>query len=254
MSRPGYALPANTAEILKSSGIWQPICPVPMERLAAVRIRYLDFDGNVHDDGELIVMDAVAPRTRRLFDELLARRFPIAKVRSIHHYDGDDEKSMEDNNTSCFNFRAITGSNTVSIHGYGLAIDVNPVQNPYITFDESEESEGIAKIHPPEGWSYLNRSNLKPGMLEPVINVFTDNGFTIWGGRWTTPIDYHHFQPPRLVAELLCAMSPEDAEQFFEKFADKQTRLPEASTAAEIAGIVELCRTDKTSFAAKYLT
>lgn len=222
-----------------------------MERLASVQIQYLDFVGNIHDDGELIVMDAIAPRTRRLFDELLARRFPIAKVRSIHHYEGDDEKSMADNNTSGFNFRAIAGSNTVSIHGYGLAIDINPLQNPYITLDESE---GIAKIHPSEGWSYLNRSNQKPGMIEPVIDVFTDNGFTIWGGRWTTPIDYHHFQPPRLVAELLCAMSSEDAEQFFEQFADKQTRLPETATAEETDGIVELWKTDKNSFAAKYLT
>lgn len=238
-------LPNQLVEQMKSKNIWQPSCPVALRRLALVNIRYRDFENKTHDDGELVVMDAVAPRVARIFETLYERNFPIEKICSLHHYDGDDERSMADNNSSAFNFRAIAGSTTVSIHGYGLAIDVNPLQNPYLTI---QESEGIAKIHPAEGWSFLNRSNQKPGMVEPMVQVFADNGFTIWGGRWTTPIDYHHFQTPRVVAELLCALEGNEGTEFFEQFADRKLQLPETPNSEETARLVAYCNEDRKGF------
>lgn len=238
-------LPDELIEQMKSKNIWRPACPVALERLALVKIEHLDFEGQFHSDGELVVMDAVAPRVKRIFDTLLEQKFPIKKIFSLHHYDGDDEHSMSDNNTSCFNFREIAGSKTVSIHGYGLAIDLNPLQNPYLTFDESK---GIATIHPPEGWSYLNRGNQKAGMVEPVVQLFADHGFTIWGGKWTTPLDYHHFQTPRVVAELLCAMDEPEGLQFFEQFANRTLKLPETLNSEETAALVSLYKRDKNSF------
>ena len=95
---------------------------------------------------------------------------------------------MAANNSSCFNFRKIDGSELLSMHSYGLAIDINPVQNPFIQKD---------KISPLDGKSFLNRRDEVAGLVEPIIDIFYKYGFTVWGGRWTTPIDYHHFQVPR---------------------------------------------------------
>jgi hypothetical protein len=248
MTTQGSALPPELIDKLVEKNVWQSGCPVPLERLAVVKINYLDFEGSVHDDGELIVMDAIAPRVERVFAKLLDLKFPIARIKSLHHYDGDDDRSMADNNSSCFNFRPIAGSKTVSMHGYGLAIDLNPVQNPYLTF---EEKAGIAKINPPEGWSFINRTNQKPGMIEPVVSLFGAHGFTVWGGRWTTPIDYHHFQAPRIVAELLCAMTPEEATHLFEEHAQKRLKLKETSTPEESAELVWLYKNDKEALHAK---
>ena len=101
---------------------------------------------------------------------------------------------MQANNSSCFNFRKIDGSDLLSMHSYGLAIDINPVQNPFIQ---------NGTILPLAGKEYLERELIRKGMVEPIINIFNKYGFTVWGGDWTTPRDYHHFQYPRDQIELL---------------------------------------------------
>ena len=123
--------------------------------------------------------------TLSIFGELYQIRFPIHQMETIENFQGDDEKSMKANNSSCFNFRKIAGTDKLSIHSYGLAIDINPKQNPYVT-------NGI--IYPEDGASYLNRETQRPGMVEPIVDIFKRNGFEIWGGEWKDPIDYHHFQ------------------------------------------------------------
>jgi hypothetical protein len=234
-------LPADLIDQMKAKKIWQIDCPVALDRLSVVNIKYVDFDGAVHEDGELVEFDAVAPRVHRIFERLFELGFPIAQIRSLHHFDGDDDKSMAANNSSAFNFRPIEGTNTVSMHGYGLAIDVNPLQNPFITFNEMD---GIATVHPPAGWQYLNRHNQKPGMVESIAPVFAENGFVIWGGNWTTPIDYHHFQPPRLVAELLSVMNREDGTRFFDYCADNHDTLVEKLEAWNATELVALYCSD----------
>jgi len=126
--------------------------PVGCERLASVKFSYFGFDERVHDDGEMIVLDAVAARVGRIFDRLLVLRFPLAKAQPINRYDGDDDASMADNNTSSFNDRVVSGGASLSMHAYGLAIDLNPVQNPFL--------EGIGartRTHPR---CLSNRSNV----------------------------------------------------------------------------------------------
>lgn len=108
---------------------------------------------------------------------------------------------MADNNTSCFCHRPIEGSTIPSMHSYGLAIDINPVQNPFITFEPGNEHNPI--IEPKEGWQFLNRHNQKPGMVEDVVSLFAEQGFVRWGGTWTTPIDFHHFEIPLNQAQRL---------------------------------------------------
>jgi D-alanyl-D-alanine carboxypeptidase len=193
--------------------------PVGCERLASVKFSYFGFDGRVHDDGEMIVLDAVAARVARIFDRLLQLRFPLAKARPINRYDGDDDASMADNNTSSFNDRPVAGGTSLSMHAYGLAIDLNPVQNPFL--------EGIGATHrvsPDGGKAYLNRADIRPGMAEQVIDVFADNGFLIWGGDWHNPIDYQHFQLDRDMAEQMARLSSSAASAVFEKRAEQYRR------------------------------
>ena len=138
---------------------WHESCPVPLDRLKIVRVSYLDFDGDVKDDGEITVFDAIAPAVEKVFEGLLSAKFPVNKVCSITDYKGDDELSMKDNNSSCFNHRLIPNSSFVSLHSYGMAIDINPLQNPFLEIDESS---GNVSVSPAQGWRYLNRRNQKP--------------------------------------------------------------------------------------------
>jgi D-alanyl-D-alanine carboxypeptidase len=186
--------------------------PVGCDRLASVKFRYFGFDGRVHEDGEVIVLDAVAGRVARIFDRLLNLRFPLKKAQPVNRYEGDDDASMADDNTSSFNDRPVAGGASLSMHAYGLAIDLNPVENPFL------EGAGTSRrVSPKGGGKYLDRANLRPGMAETVIDVFADNGFLIWGGDWHDPIDYQHFQVGRDLAEQLARLSATAASDVFEK-------------------------------------
>ncbi len=205
--------------ILQEKGIWKDYCPVRVERLCKVQVSYLGFEGVPHHDGEIVVLDAVAEHVRRIFAALYEAEFPIASIRPIEMFDGDDEASMAANNSSAFNCRAIAGSKILSIHSYGLAIDINPAQNPYVVRQDVER--GIMQVFPPQGIDYLNRANQRQGMVEPIVEIFRQHGFTLWGGHWNDPLDWHHFQTPRSVAELLAVMVPGHATTFFEHYAAK---------------------------------
>ena len=177
---------------MQNTSVWTKECPVQIERLKLVAISHYDFLGNIKI-GQLVVLDKIAENTLKIFEQLLIVKFPIKSIKPIDSYDGNDDLSMSDNNSSCFNFRPIAGSDLLSIHSYGLAIDINPVQNPFIEIDDET---GDVAIFPKEGAKYLNRSNIRAGMVEPIIEIFTRYGFE-WGGNWNSPIDYHHFQIPR---------------------------------------------------------
>ena len=192
--------------------------PVGCDRLASVKFSYFGFDGRLHDDGEIIVLDAVAGRVARIFDRLLDLRFPLAKAQPVNRYEGDDDASMADNNTSSFNDRPVAGGTSLSMHAYGLAIDLNPLQNPFL-----EAVREIRRISPRGGEKYLDRRDIRPGMAETVIDVFADNGFLIWGGDWHAPVDYQHFQVDRDLAEQMARLSSTAASEIFEKRA-KQYR------------------------------
>ena len=207
---------------LKSSRVWESDCPIPINRLRIVKLSYWNFEGKEQADGQIMVMDAVGDSVVQIFKTLYEKKFPLAKVRLMDHYEGDDAKSLNDNNTSCFNFRPIIGSTKLSLHGYGLAIDINPIQNPFIEFPENETKKSIAIYSPPEGRQYTNRLQsrpgkpFRPGMAEQVIDIFKKNGFTVWGGDWDIPIDYQHFQVTRDVAEKLIILPPQEAKIYFQ--------------------------------------
>ncbi len=164
--------------------------PAPCARLAQVSFRYRDFQGKLHDDGRVVVLDAVAPQVQDIFDELLARGFPLQMAQPLEAYRGDDEASMRDNNTSAFNGRPMTGGGAWSKHAYGVAIDINPLQNPYIGKNAAQDTVVLPPAANPD---YVTRKP-RPGMAEAVRDVFFRHGFLVWGGYWKQPIDYQHFE------------------------------------------------------------
>ena len=185
-------IPNIIAKQMKAKGVWKTDCPVNLKHLKLLEISHIDFEGNIRS-GEIIVLDKLAESVIRIFKELMVIKFPIHSVYLIDKYEGDDDRSMAANNSSSFNFRKIANSTQLSMDAYGLAIDINPVQNPYIIIHD----DGHVEVHPKAGVEFLNRTNLRPGMVEPIVPIFKTHGFSEWGGNWNKPIDYHHFQLSR---------------------------------------------------------
>ncbi len=207
--------------LLKEKNIWAPKCPVSLERLRIVEIPYFSFSGKT-EWGQLVVMDAVAPFVLNIFEELHDRQFPIYSMKPIEIFDGSDDASMEANNSSAFNYREIPGRGIISIHSYGLAIDINTVQNPYMgnSYLSKEKACTLIEVWPKQGIEFINRLHQRKGMVEPIVDVFHKFGFRDWGGMWKDLMDYHHFQTPRHLAFLLAEMTAEDAIKFFEWYVD----------------------------------
>lgn len=161
-------------------------CVVSREELRYVRVLHTGFDGEAHI-GELVVNQAIADEIVDIFYGLYQNSYPIEKMLLIDEYDGDDELSMEDNNTSCFNFRPVSGTSSLSRHAYGMAIDINPLYNPYITASGYQPSNAV---------DYLDRSADIPYKIDEddlCYQLFTKYGFT-WGGSWNSVKDYQHFE------------------------------------------------------------
>lgn len=168
---------------------WRRGCPVAIADLRRVKLTYWGFDGARHR-GELIVHRSVARDVVDVFHTLYTIRFPVRKMLPVDRFGADDNASMAAGNTSAFNCRPKTGSTSgFSVHSYGKAIDINTVENPYV--------KGPV-VQPPAGKAFLNRENVRPGMIrhgDRVWQAFTEHGFA-WGGDWTSLKDYQHFEVP----------------------------------------------------------
>lgn len=182
------SIPDKLSQDMIAKKIWQDNCPIPIDSLRLLTVSYYDFDNKPHSDGQIMMLDAISQQVINIFRELFAQKFPIAKIKLINEYNGDDELSMKDNNSSGFMCREITGGGKFSMHSYGVAIDINPVQNPYI-----KPLADKVILLPFNGGKYLNRSNIRQGMVEPVVDVFKKNGMNVWGGEWDDRIDWMHF-------------------------------------------------------------
>lgn len=159
--------------------------PINFDELSYLNLTYYGFDDNTHI-GEMIVNSQVASEVVDIFKELYNKKYPIEKIRLIDEYNAVDEDSMSDNNSSSFCYRTISGTNKISNHGKGLAIDINPLQNPHVKGD---------KISPAKGSMYKDRSISQKGMIikgDDLYNAFIKRGWK-WGGDWTNP-DYQHFE------------------------------------------------------------
>jgi hypothetical protein len=182
-----HAIPVAPALRRRMTGrSWHRGCPVGIRRLRDVRLGFWGFDRHVHR-GRVVVNVKAVPAVRRVFARLYARRFPIRHLRLVDAYRGSDFRSIEADNTSAFNCRRATGSQRWSQHAYGLAVDVNPIENPYVYADGTTTH--------PASRPYLDRADVRPGMAVPggpLVNAFDAAGWG-WGGRWTGARDYQHF-------------------------------------------------------------
>jgi poly-gamma-glutamate synthesis protein (capsule biosynthesis protein) len=164
---------------------WRPGCPVPISALRELRLSYWGFDGTVHAGLLIVSGQAVGPLVAA-FRQLFESAFPIRKMLAVDAFGGDDERSMRSDNTSAFNCRMVPGTRVWSQHAYGLAVDINPFENP--------EVRGGA-VDPPEALRNANRSRGVRGMIshgDIAWRAFQLIGWP-WGGDWTSPKDYMHF-------------------------------------------------------------
>ena len=166
---------------------------VSLTDLSYVGVLYNDFDGNVAQ-GELICNNSIALDLVEIFEELYRNGYQFERIELIDAYGGDDTLSMENNNTSCFNYRIVDGSDHLSKHAYGLAIDINPFYNPYVVFNK--DGSGETYISPKGSEVYADRSKNFPYKIDEndlCYKLFIEHGFT-WGGNWNSSKDYQHFQ------------------------------------------------------------
>lgn len=165
-------------------------CPVSLESLRYLQVLYYDFHGN-SAKGELICNKAIAQDLIDIFRELYEAKYPIERIRLVDVYSANDQLSMADNNTSCFNYRTVSGKSTISKHGRGMAIDINPIYNPYVT-----TRKGKVHIEPGEGKRFIDRKKdfaHKIDKNDLCYRLFIQHGFR-WGGDWKYSKDYQHFE------------------------------------------------------------
>lgn len=165
-------------------------CTIDLNQLRYIHVLHWNLLG-MECEGEIVCNVQIAEKLILIFKELYKIGYEIEKIRLVDEYDADDEKSMADNNSSCFNFRFISHTTTVSKHGSGMAIDINPLYNPYIKY-----VNGKLNIEPANAKDYIDRTKdfaCKIDHQDAAYKIFTKYGFE-WGGDWEEAKDYQHFE------------------------------------------------------------
>jgi poly-gamma-glutamate synthesis protein (capsule biosynthesis protein) len=165
---------------------WHRGCPVALADLRLLKLRHRGFDGSVRT-GFMVVHETAARRVLRVFRRLFNVGFRIRRMRLVDAYGADDHRSMNADNTSAFNCREVAGRPGVwSRHAFGRAIDINPIENPYVSGGH---------VSPPRGRPFADRKPRRKGMIGPntvVVRYFAAVGWE-WGGFWSGEKDYQHF-------------------------------------------------------------
>jgi hypothetical protein len=185
-------LPAPLRAELRAAAVWHSGCPVELSQLRVLTVTHWGFDGRAHT-GQLVVNEQAAAPLARVFRQLYKLRFPIRHLKlddaygpaGLHPADGDISGSFECREAVPSPCTSGTGTGTWSQHAYGLAVDLNPVENPYV---------GCGRTRDGSRRSYLDRTRLRPGMVTPaVVRAFRSIGWG-WGGSWAgSTKDYMHF-------------------------------------------------------------
>lgn len=165
-------------------------CTVPRSDLRYLRVLHYDLDGEVQT-GEMVCNKAIAADLLAIFRALYDAQYPIGEMRLIDDYDADDNRSMAANNTSCFCYRRIAGSKRLSKHSLGMAVDINPLYNPWV-----RTVNGRIVVAPVEATPYADRKAAFPCKLtqgDLCTHLFIQYGFR-WGGNWKNSKDYQHFE------------------------------------------------------------
>ena len=165
-------------------------CTTPREDLRYLRVLHYNKEGE-ELEGELVCHKDIADDLLDIFRKLHEARYPIERMVLVDEYDADDEASMQDNNSSAFNFRYISGTRSLSRHSRGMAIDINPLYNPYV-----RQRGGRTLVSPENAKAYADRAKAFPYKIvrdDLCVRLFKEHGFT-WGGDWKNSKDYQHFE------------------------------------------------------------
>jgi hypothetical protein len=186
-----YAIPIPDDIFAKMQGkSYKDDCTIPRDDLRYIHVLHKNIEGETLE-GEMVCSKLIAEDLLEIFRELYEQSYPIEKMRLIDEYDANDELSMTDNNSSCFNYRTISHTNKISKHGLGVAVDINTLYNPY-----TKVVDGERIIEPAAGAPYLDRDADFPYKIERgdlCYNLFIAHGFE-WGGDWPDRKDYQHFE------------------------------------------------------------
>jgi hypothetical protein len=187
LARPAFRWHSGSVSARWLGKSWHRGCPVRPRSLRRLSLTYWGFDRDAHR-GTLVVAAANVPAVVAAFRTMYAHRFPVRRMRPVSAYGGSDDRSMAHDNTSAFNCRyaVSNGPKHWSMHAYGGAIDINPRENPYRLNGE---------VLPPSGAPYMDRSNVRRGMIvdgSVPVRAFAAVGWG-WGGRWASTPDYQHF-------------------------------------------------------------
>jgi D-alanyl-D-alanine carboxypeptidase len=166
---------------------WHKGCPVAPSGLRMIQMTYWGMDHRPHDGGQLVVNAKATGDLVKVFRKLYDMRYPIRRMEPVEKYKGSDFASIEADNTSAFNCRNATGSSSFSQHAYGLAVDLNTCENPYVYADGHVAHKDCTK--------YANRKIKAPGVIhagDRVVKTFASIGWG-WGGEWSGARDYQHF-------------------------------------------------------------
>jgi hypothetical protein len=170
---------------------WRKGCPVSLENLRYLRVKHIDFKGKTVT-GEIIVHKDVSHEMTEIFEALYKMAYPVYKMKLVSDYKGNDWQSIEAGNTSAFNCRSATGSKKWSKHSYGKAIDINPIENPYIARNGRISHKASLKYRKRV---HKNSSAADKALLlknDNVTKIFEKHGWK-WGGDWSGVKDYQHF-------------------------------------------------------------
>ena len=165
---------------------WHKGCPTALDDLRLVVVRFLDFDGNPAV-GRAVVHRLHAAKIARVLEILYEKKFPLARLDLVDDFDGNDDLSTAANNSSGFNCRRVAGSKSWSQHAYGAALDLNPLQNPYVRVDGTVLDSNAKP--------FVDRSVAATGLIakdSSVVGAFASIGWR-WGGDWKRTKDYQHF-------------------------------------------------------------
>jgi hypothetical protein len=180
-----HSIDAALAAKMRKSGSWKPGDPVSLSQLRLIKVSYWGFDQKVHT-GNLVVSSTWAKRLTGVFGKLFTAHFHIRSLKLIDAFGADDHRSMKADNTSAYNGRFVNGTTRWSMHAYGLAIDINTVENPWVNGTD---------VSPPNGRPYADRNRTATGMIhagDAVVRAFASIDWK-WGGSWSGGKDYQHF-------------------------------------------------------------
>lgn len=183
-------IPDDLFEMMQGRSFNEP-APVTREDLRLLTVLFIDFEGCT-SKGRIVCNKKIADDLKDIFQELYENAYPIESIRLIDDFDGDDKASMRADNTSCFNVRPKASYKSgFSSHAYGMAIDINPLYNPYV-----RTRDGVTRIEPEEAAPYVDRQKDFPHKIDSqdlCFRLFRAHGFT-WGGAWRSVKDYQHFE------------------------------------------------------------